>query len=106
MTIETLADGDKAIVARETGGKDETSETRGVDLRSSRFPELRTSNFGSRLSRTQVRSSTADPRFTFHAARFTALAQHPAKVATELLRRAAPYVPLVTGGLATSHFLA
>jgi hypothetical protein len=26
--------------------------------------------------------------------------------ATELLRKATPYVPLVTGGLATSHFLA
>ena len=53
--------------------------------------EPRSSNFGSRLVRRQVRSSTADPRFTFHASRFdkltvpsqvegrfTAPVQHPA----------------------------
>jgi hypothetical protein len=33
-------------------------------------------------------------------------AHRNAKAATELLRIATPYVPLVTGGLATSHFLA
>jgi hypothetical protein len=40
----------KTIVARETGGKGETSETRGFDLRSSRFSELRTQNVELRIA--------------------------------------------------------
>jgi hypothetical protein len=50
MTIETLADCEKTIVARETGRKGETSETRGFDLRSSRFSELRTPNVELRVA--------------------------------------------------------
>jgi hypothetical protein len=50
----------------ETGGKGETSETRGFEVRSSMFSELRTLNFELRVAPfpQQGRSSEADPRFT------------------------------------------
>jgi hypothetical protein len=50
MTIEMLVGFGKTVFARETGGKGEMSETRGFDLRSSRFSELRTSNFELRVT--------------------------------------------------------
>jgi hypothetical protein len=50
MTIEMLVGCGKTIVARETGGKGETSETRGFEVRSSRFSELRTPNFELRVA--------------------------------------------------------
>jgi hypothetical protein len=50
MSIETLAGFGKTVFARETGGKGETSETRGFDLRSSRFSELRTQNVELRIA--------------------------------------------------------
>jgi hypothetical protein len=54
-----LVDCGKTIVARETGGKGETSETRGFDLRSSRFSELRTQNVELRI----VPFPQASPQF-------------------------------------------
>jgi hypothetical protein len=52
----------------ETGGKGETSETRGFEVRSSMFSELQTLSFELRVAPfpKQGRSSEADPRFTFH----------------------------------------
>jgi hypothetical protein len=56
-----LAGCGKTVFARETGGKGEMSETRGFEVRSSMFSELRTLNFESRLSRTSCLSRS---RFT------------------------------------------
>jgi hypothetical protein len=50
MSIEMLVGCGKTIVAREIGGKGETSETRGFDLRSSRFSELRIQNVELRVA--------------------------------------------------------
>lgn len=63
------------MLTGETGGK---GETRGFEVRSFLNFEPRPSNFGSRLVRRQVISSTADTRFTFHTSRFTVPVQHPA----------------------------
>ena len=59
-------------------------------------PELRTSGrtFLACLARPALRFMDAGGLF-----------QHPARAVPELLRKAAPYAPLVTGGLATSHSL-